>query len=173
MKRLIVALLVGGVVFGTVWGLASGLDVGFGTAATGTGDVGSCGDVSGSTYILEGQTITTAGNDTVTGDPTDIAEFQAVNIEVDDDCDEQNAFVQVFDGENGTGTAIATGSCTIHNGDNPDIVGDNADVDGLGWDEGSTSDNVGGCTALVGTDTGGDDDLPDVFAAESLRVTIN
>ena len=35
MKRLIVALLVGGAVFGTVYGVAATLNVGFGTAATG------------------------------------------------------------------------------------------------------------------------------------------
>ena len=53
MKRLAVALAVGGVVFGAVWAVAATMNVSGATAATGTGDVAKCGDVTGSTFILE------------------------------------------------------------------------------------------------------------------------
>ena len=148
MKRLILALLVGGVFFGAVYGLAATLSVGFGTAATGTGDVGSCGNVTGSTYILVGQSIGASGqDDVVTGDPTDVDHVKAVNIETDGACDEQNAFVAV---KNAGGTTFATGSCVI---EDADPAGDDIDADGfndgLGYDEASPGDNVAGCTAAL------------------------
>jgi len=165
MKRFIVALLVGGVFFGAVYGLASTLNVGFGTAATGNGDVASCGDVTGSTYILEGQSINfpDAGTVTVTGTPEDISQFKAVNIETDSGCDQINVFIEVKDGENGTGNTIFSGGCEVHaNG-------------GLGYDEdnGASNDNTYGCTVVSSTiDFVGDDTFPDVVDAESLVVTM-
>jgi hypothetical protein len=177
LKRIAIALALSGVVFGTVYALAATLNVGFGTAATGTGDVGSCGDVTGSTYILESQSIGFAGDDIVGSlgnlGPADITEFKAVNIESVPDCDQINVFVAVYDGEGGTGNVIATGSCQI-SGDSDGVVdpGDPPEDDGLGYDELGTGDNVPGCTAVVGTDTVLDDDLPDVADAESIVVTM-
>lgn len=172
MKRWIVAAAAAAMVFGSVWALAATLNVGFGTAATGNGDIGKCGDVTGSTYILESQSLVTAGPDVVGGlnnvGPADISEFTAVNIESVADCDQINVFVEVHNGENGNGDVIASGSCQI-SGD--DAIG-GIDDDGLGFDELGTDDNVPGCTAIVGNDTTSDDDLPDVAAAESLVVTM-
>jgi hypothetical protein len=100
--------------------------------------------------------------------PADITEFFAVNIETTSDCDSINAFIAVYDGEGGTGNVIASGSCQI-SGDG--VPGSGPDDDGLGFDELSTGDNVPGCTALVGTGTVADDDLPNVADAESIVVT--
>jgi hypothetical protein len=134
--------------------------------------------VTGSTYILESQSIGFAGDDIVGSlgnlGPADITEFKAVNIESVPDCDQINVFVAVYDGEGGTGNVIASGSCQI-SGDSTGTGGDPGDPpedDGLGYDELGTGDNVAGCTAVVGTDTGIDDDLPDVAAAQSIVVTM-
>ena len=162
MKRLIVALLVGGVFFGAVYGLASTLIVGFGTAATGEGDVGSCGDVTGSTYVLKGQGVADGpgGDDYLFGFPTDITKATHVNIETVAGCDQINAFVQV---EDIGGAVLATGSCQI-SGDGVQTTGP-AD-DGLGYDEGFNSgDNLPGCTALLSAEV-------DVADIESLVVTM-
>jgi len=161
MKRLAVALAVGGVVFGAVWAVAATMNVSGATAATGTGDVAKCGDVTGSTFILESQSDTLTGPDTFgpvgTFGVADITEFKAVNIETIADCDKINAFVEVRDG---SGNPTASGSCEINL------------EDGLGFDEAGTGDNVPGCTAFVGTDTLANDDLPDVALAEDLVVTM-
>jgi hypothetical protein len=161
MKRLAVALGVGAVVFGTVWALAATMDVSGATAATGTGDVAKCGDVTGSTFILEGQSDTLSGPDLFgpvgTFGVADITEFKAVNIETVADCDHINAFIEVRDG---SGSPIASGNCEVNL------------EDGLGFDEASASDNVPGCTAFVGTDTVANDDLPDVAPAVQLVVTM-
>jgi len=176
LKRIIVALALSGMVFGAVYALAAVLSVDFGTAATGTGDIGSCGDITGSTYILESQSVVTSGDDLAGGvgnvGPADMSEFKAVNIETVPGCDGINAFIEVHDADGGGGNVIASGSCEI-SGDSDGITdpGDPPDDDGLGFDELGTTDNVPGCTAFVGTDTTSDDDLPDVAAAESIVVT--
>lgn len=164
MKRIIVALALSGMVFGAVYALAATLTVGGGTAASGTGDVDPCGNVTGSTYILVGQAISASGqDDIVMGDPTDVDHVQAVNIETDGPCDEINAFVAV---KNGAGAVLATGSCVI---EDADPAGDDIDSDGfndgLGFDEAGASDNVAGCTAVLsGT--------PNVADIEFLTVTM-
>src|SRR3990172_2262677 len=144
MKRLALALLVGGVVFGTVWGLASTLNVAFLTAATGSGDVGSCGDVTGGTFILESQSVVTSGDDLAGAlgnvGPADITEFKAVNIETVPGCDKINAFVEVLDG---SGSVIASGNCQISgDSDGSTDPGDPPEDDGLGYDELGTADNL-------------------------------
>jgi hypothetical protein len=172
MKRIFVAAAAAALVFGSVWALAATLDVGFGTAATGTGDVDKCGDVTGSTYILESQSLDTAGPDLAGGlnnvGPADITEFKAVNIESSTDCDMINVFIEVHDADDGGGNVIASGTCQISGDGAPGGVDD----DGLGFDELGIDDNVPGCTAIVGSDTLADDDLPDVVDAESLVVTM-
>lgn len=148
MKSVLLALLVGAAIFGTVYGLAATMSVESGTAATGQGEVIKCGDVTGSTYILVGQSIAASGqNDTVTGNASNIEHAFAVNIETDGPCDEINAFVAV---KNGVGAVLATGSCVIQDatpgGDDINADGYN---DGLGFDEASGADNVAGCTAVL------------------------
>jgi hypothetical protein len=173
MKRVLIAALAAALMFGAVFAVASTLDVSDATAATGNGDVAACGDITGSTFILESQSLVTAGDD-LAGNlnnigPADISEFKAVNIESVTECDMINVFVEVRDGENGAGNVIASGTCQI-SGDG--VVGSGPDDDGLGFDELGTGDNGPGCTAIVGNDTTADDDLPDVVAAESLVVTV-
>jgi hypothetical protein len=161
MKRLGIAIVIGLIAFGTVYAAAAALRVEGATAATGRGGVESCGDVTGSTFVLEGQELVTSGADTagpfIDGVAADITEFQAVNIETVADCEQLNAFVQVKDAQ---GKVIATGACAI-------------DADGgMGFDEANGVDNVPGCTAIVGNDTVADDDLPDVEPAVDLVVTM-
>jgi hypothetical protein len=173
VKRIFIAAAAAAIVFGGVWALASALTVSDATAATGNGNVASCGDVTGSTFILESQSVVTIGDDLVGNlgnvRPADISEFKAVNIESIAACDQINVFVEVRAGENGMGAVVASGSCQISGDGTP---GSGAEDDGLGFDELGTSDNVPGCTALVGNDTLADDDLPNVLAAESLVVTM-
>ena len=161
MKRIILALGVGVALFAVV-AYAATLSVGFATAATGQGDVGSCGDVTGSTFILVGQSIAASGQpDIVTGDPTDITHAYAVNIETVAGCDQINAFVAV---KNGAGVVMATGSCEINA-----LAGPNGGTanDGLGFNEADGSDNVPGCTAVFGG--GATPNVGDIFF---LQVTM-
>jgi len=129
----------------------------------------ACGDITGSTFILESQSVLLAGPDVVGGlgevGPADITEFKAVNIETVPSCNQINAFIEVRDA---AGNVIASGSCQI-SGDGTPTTG--VDDDGLGFDEAGTADNVPGCTAIVGIDTLEDDDLPDVEDAALLVVT--
>ncbi len=153
MKRVILALVVGGAIFGTVYGFAAMLDVTTSTAASGTGSVVKCGDVTGTTFLLVGETVSngTGGDDYVSGTATDIVHVQAVNIETTASCNDQNAYVAV---KNAAGTTLATGSCTISGDGTP---GSGPADDGLGWLEAATADNVPGCTALLnGTPNIGD-----------------
>lgn len=162
MKRIVLALGVGVTLFAVV-AYAATLSVGFATAATGQGDVGSCGDVTGSTFILVGQVISaSSGPDTVTGDPTDIEHAYAVNIETVAGCDQINAFVAV---KNGAGAVMATGSCEINAG--PGGPNGGTANDGLGFNEASTADNVPGCTAVFGG--GATPNVGDIFF---LQVTM-
>jgi len=169
MKRIILALLAGGTVFGIVWGAAANLNVGGGTAATGQGNIDPCGDITGSTYILESQSVVTFGDDIVGNlgnvGPADITEFKAVNIETSADCNLINAFIEV---RNGSNVTIASGTCQMSGDGTP---GSGPEDDGLGYDELSPADNVPGCTISVGIDTTGPDDLPNVADAEFLVVT--
>lgn len=166
MLRTLFVLVVIASVFAAAYGSASSLTVGSGTAATGSGDVAKCGDVDGSTYILKGQTVNSAvQDDTVTGSPSDITKATHVNIETADGCDGMNAFIALYAGENGTGTQLATGSCTIAS---QTVDNDGAligEADGLGWAEGNAADNVAGCTAQLSGEVG-------VSAIESLVVTM-
>jgi hypothetical protein len=133
---------------------AATLNVGFATAATGQGDVGKCGDVTGSTFILVGQVISaSSGPDTVTGTPTDIEHVIAVNIETVADCDQINAFIAV---KNLAGAVLATGSCEINAAGGPNGGTDN---DGLGFNEADIADNVPGCTAVLS----GTPNVADIF----------
>jgi hypothetical protein len=142
MRRILIASAVGIALFAIV-AYAATLNVGFATAATGSGPVGSCGDVTGSTFILVGQSIAASGqNDTVTGAPTDIEHAFAVNIETVAACDQINAFIAV---KNSGGGVMATGSCEINAAGGPN--GGTHD-DGLGFNEAGTGDNVPGCTAV-------------------------
>jgi hypothetical protein len=162
LKRIIVALALAGMVFGGVYALAAVLSVGDGTASSGSGDIGEGCSVTGSTYVLEGQTVGTGddGGDIVTGTPTDISQFTHVNIETSG-CDfPLNVFIEVKDGNGGTGNTIASGTCEIRDGDGTDEAGDG----GLGADEDDDNDNVEGCTA-------GPFAPADVVDAESLVVT--
>jgi len=130
MKRLIVALVVGGMLFAVAWGAAASLNVDWATGASGTGTVGSCGDVTGSTFILYGETINSPGGATyLTGNSTDPRYASAVNIETVEACGQQDVFVLV----DGTGST----PCTVHAGG------------GLGWLENAVSDNLPGCTAVL------------------------
>ena len=160
MKRILIALGVGLAMFAVV-AYAATLNVGFSTAATGTGPVGSCGDVTGSTFILVGQAISASSQpDIVTGTPTDIEHAYAVNIETVAGCDQINAFVAV---KNSAGAVMAIGSCEISAGatspgpGGPSGPNGGIDNDGLGFNEGSPVDNVPGCTAVLsGTPNVGD-----------------
>ena len=130
MKRLIVALMVGGALFAAAFAAAANLNVTDSTAASGSGPVASCGDVTGTTFILLGETINEPGAWTyLTGNSSDPRVAIAVNIETVSDCDQQDVFVLV----DGTGST----PCTVHAGG------------GLGWNEGSKADNTYGCTAVL------------------------
>ena len=162
MKRILIALGVGVAMFAIV-AYAASLNVGFGTAATGQGEVDKCGDITGSTYILKGWAVADGpgGDDYMYDDanPNDITKVTHVNIETSADCNQINAFIAVKDGG---GSILATGFCQI-SGDGVQTTGP-AD-DGLGYDEGFNSgDNVPGCTAVL-------DATIDVSAIEFLVVT--
>jgi len=133
MKRLILAVVVGGALFAAAWGAAAALNVDFATGASGTGTVGSCGDVTGSTFILVGETINSPGGATyLTGNSTDPRYTNAVNIETVGSCDNQDVFVLV--------DSMGSTPCTVHlNG-------------GLGWNEALVFDNTYGCTAVLNGD---------------------
>jgi hypothetical protein len=162
MRRILIASAVGIALFATV-AYAATLTVGFATAATGTGPVGSCGDVTGSTFILVGQSISASAQpDIVTGAPTDIEHAFAVNVETVADCDQINAFVAV---KNAGGAVMATGSCEINAAGGPNGGTHN---DGLGFNEASGADNVPGCTAVF---SGGA--TPNVGDIYFLQVTMS
>ncbi|MDO8611396.1 MAG: hypothetical protein Q7R32_01070 [Dehalococcoidia bacterium] len=168
MKRLITALLVGGALFAAAYAAAAVLDVGFGTAATGEGDVDACGDITGSTYILQGQDVTpkTGTFPTDPGDasltdtsPTNIARTTQVNLELetsDGDCAGINLWIQLTD-IGGGDLADAFGTCEVFEGG------------GLGFDEVGTGDNdteIDGCTV----DLAVSQDIADIY---DIKVTEN
>ena len=99
MKRLIVALLVGGALMVTV-AFAAGLTVTPSSLGSGSGAVASCGSVDNVTYTLD------------TGDPTLV---DAVNIEVTTvDCVDAVASIMLDDEDPDTNnTYLATTSCTV------------------------------------------------------------
>jgi hypothetical protein len=143
MKRILIASAVGVALFAIV-AYAATLTVGSGTAATGNGDVASCGDVTGSTFVLMGQDVNPKtgafpvdpGQAVMTDTtPTDITKTTQVNIEtgVNDSCVGINVNVQL-QGPDGNNLPGATGSCEVFDGG------------GLGYDEVGTSDNTDGCT---------------------------
>jgi len=142
MKRIILTLAVGVAMFAVV-AYAATLIVGSGTAATGQGEVAKCGDVTGSTFILQGQDVnpktgtfpTDPGDAVLSGTPTNITRTTQVNIEtgVDDSCVGININVQLKDA-GGSNLPGATGSCEVFDGG------------GLGFDEVSAGDNTDGCT---------------------------
>ena len=160
MKRILLALAVGVALFAVV-AFAATLNVTDSTAAAGRNVVASCGDVTGTTFILEGQGIAAIdGATTLTGSPSDIAEFKAVNLEVTEDaCNRINAFVEV---RTMGGVSIFNASCEVH------------DDGGLGFNEAVAGDNPDGCTALLvaPVDTPGIEDFPDVAPAATLFVTM-
>jgi hypothetical protein len=132
MKRIILALVVGSALFAAAYAAAASLGVTTSTAATGTGDVVSCGDVTGTTFILKGEAINdAAGWTTVTGNSNDPRYAEAVNIETgtSSSCDQQDVFVMV-DGAGSIG-------CTVHAGG------------GVNYNEADYGDNNYGCTALL------------------------
>jgi len=132
MKRLIVALMVGGALFAAAFAAAANLNVTNSTAASGDGAVLSCGDVTGTTFILYGETINEPGASTyLTGNSSDPRYAIAVNIETGDlsSCDQQDVFVLV--------DSMGSTPCTIHAGG------------GLNYDEASKADNNYGCTAVL------------------------
>lgn len=148
MKRIILALGVGVALFAVV-AFAATLSVTDSTAASGTGDVASCGPVTGSTFILKGQDVTPKtgtfptdpGNAALTDTtPDDITRTTQVNIEtgVDDSCVGININVQL-QGPDGINLVNATGACEVFDGG------------GLGFDEvdNSNADNTDGCTVIL------------------------
>lgn len=157
MKRLIVALLVGGAVFGTVWGLASTLQVTFLTAATGEGDVGSCGDMTGGTFILQGQDVNpktgpSGGFAALSGSPTNIARTTQVNLEFDGNCDEGIQVDIHLTDINGADIPGAFGTCQVWA------------AGGLGFDEVGIGDNTDGCTVDLNVSQ-------DIGPIEDIKVT--
>jgi len=165
MKRILIALGVGVAMFAIV-AYAATLTVSTPVAATGGSEIANCGNVEGSTFVLESQAMTFTGADTAgnigSNGTADITEFWAVNIEVPSSCGEaggigNNIFVEVKTGSGGS--VIASGFCQANNND------------GFGYDEASTTDNTPGCTAVVGDDTSADDDLPNVSDAWYIVVT--
>lgn len=150
MIRKLTALMVGGVLAAAVYAAASTLIVSDGTAATGQGDVNSCGDVTGSTYLLHGTGISGQTSTVVTGTPSDITKVTRVNIETVGGCVDINFFVQLKDG--GGSNLDGVGFCEAT------LTG------GLGFDEASSTDNTPGCTVDLSTEV-------NVSAIEFLVVT--
>jgi len=164
MKRFIVASITAGVVFGSVWALAANLNVGSATAATGQGEVVSCGDVTGSTFILLGRSVLNAGqnasNPSVeTGIATDITKTTGVNVEVPESCIVQEGEGDALD----TGatldvqvkagaTIVGSGTCEVQS------------HAGLGTSAENGSDNVPGCTVTFAGPT-------DIAPIDALVVT--
>lgn len=158
MKRLAVALSVGVAVFGTVWAIAATLEVGWTTLATGSGTVGSCGDVTGATYVLKGQNVTLGdkSGDQISGQPTDITTVKAVNIETGNECVIDSQGVQVYaEVRDGSGNRLSSGTCQV------------SSKGGVSFNEADDDDNVPGCTAWF--DNPGD---VSVAAVEELVVTM-
>lgn len=138
MIRKLAALAVGGVLAASVYGAAATIgNVSDGTAATGSGPVASCGDITGSTYLLYGTGISGQTNTTVTGSPSDITRVTRVNVETVDSCIDINFFVQLQDGSNSNLDGV--GFCEV------------TATGGLGFDEASSGDNVAGCTVDLST----------------------
>lgn len=137
MTRLLAALAVGGVLAAAVYAGAATLNVSDGTAATGQNVVASCGDVTGSTYLLWGTGISGQEDTVVTGFPSDITKVTRVNIETEEGCIDINFFVQLKDTGgsylDGVGFCEATAS------------------GGLGFNEADAGDNTPGCTVTLGS----------------------
>jgi hypothetical protein len=144
MLRKIAALAVAGVLAASVYAAAAVIgNVSGGTAATGAGDVDSCGDITGSTYILHGAGFTgdNAGghgnqdNSVMINTPSDITKASMVNIETVADCVNINLYVQL---QNGTGGNLdGVGFCEV------------TSTGGFGFNELSPGDNVPGCTVVL------------------------
>ena len=141
MFRKVAALAVGGILAASVYGAAATIgNVVGGTAATGQGSVASCGDITGSTYLLYGTGISgnNAGghgdqdNTVVINTPSDISKVTRVNIETVGDCVDINFYVQLKDG--GFGNLDGIGFCEV------------TSTGGLGFNEASSDDNIPGCT---------------------------
>ena len=113
MKRIIVALLVGGALFATVaFAAASITDFNAGNLSQGQGDVGNCAEWASLTY-------NTVGSNPVRVD--------SVNVADSADCNGATATVEVFDGSfatlTGVGTcSIAAGACTADLPGDPDVA---------------------------------------------------
>ena len=138
MLRKLAALAVGGILAAAVYGAAASLNVADGTAATGSNSVNSCGDVTGSTYLLHGTGISCQTDTVVTGSPSDIAKVTRVNIETQESCIDINFFVQLQD--SGGGNLDGVGFCEA------------TASGGLGFDEASDTDNTPGCTVDLDTE---------------------
>jgi len=144
MLRKIAALAIGGVLAASVYAAAAVIgNVSDGTAATGAGDVNSCGDITGSTHILHGAGFTgdNAGghgnqdNSVMVNTPSDITKVSMVNIETDDGCIDINHYVQL---QNGTGGNLdGVGFCEV------------TATGGFGFNELSHTDNTAGCTVVL------------------------
>jgi acetyl-CoA carboxylase carboxyltransferase component len=133
MLRKIAALAVGGVLAAAVYAAAATIgNVSDGTAATGSGSVASCGDITGSTYLLYGTGITGQTSTVLINTPSDITKVTRVNIETVTDCININFYVQLKDG--GGSNLDGVGFCEV------------TASGGLGFNELSSGDNVPGCT---------------------------
>ena len=146
MRRIILALAVGSALFAAAYAAAATLDVTGSTAASGTGAVAKCGDVTGTTFILKGEAINdAAGWTTVTGKSDDPRYAEAVNIETVPGCVDQDVFVLV--------DSMGSTPCTVHDGG------------GVNYNEAAPGDNNFGCTALL-------NDYVGVAGISNLTVTM-
>ncbi len=151
MFKFLVAAAVALGLAAAAWGAAATLTVGWGTAATGSGTVGSCGDVTGTTFLLKGTTV--SGEPAIWSGPvTDVTKVTGVNIETVASCVAQNVFVQLTD--SGGNALDGVGFCEVTAGG------------GLGWLEGSGGDNVPGCTVTLSAEVS-------VAAIAGISVTMN
>ncbi len=163
-KRLLLALLAGGMVFGIAFAMAAALDVTDGTVASGEGDVHNSGcAVVGMTFLLHGQGIAYAGDPPAaylspeTAD--DIQDVIGVNLEFNDDCNYGefgvNVFAQPTDAEDEPIFVGPISPCSVT------LKG------GLGPDESAAGvgDNKPGCTVGWSVSI-------DPFVIEDIKVTI-
>jgi acetyl-CoA carboxylase carboxyltransferase component len=144
MLRKIAAVAVAGVLAASVYAAAAVIgNVSTGTAATGSGDVDSCGNITGSTYILHGAGFTgnNAGghgnqdNSVMINTPSDITKASMVNIETVADCVNINLHVQLQNGSGGNLDGV--GFCEV------------TSTGGFGYNETNAGDNVPGCTVVL------------------------
>lgn len=138
MLRKIAALAAAGVLAAGVYAAAATIgNVAGGTAATGSGSVTSCGNITGSTYLLSGTGISGQTSTTLVNTPSDITKVTRVNVETVADCVDINLYVQLKGAANANLDGV--GFCEV------------TATGGMNFNELSAGDNVPGCTVTLAT----------------------